>query len=244
MKYVIFGAGSTLGQAIAIELLKNNHYVCGILHHDKDNSLVDIPYITFCDVCNIDTMNNLSKIIKQIFGIPDHIIFCVGVSKYHNFINDKLNDWYDIFNVNFCGAVNTAYCSAQLLSKNTNGGSIILIGSGYGNRHIPYLSSYCVAKGSMLSLVKTLSTELATQKIRINLVTPGIFPSNMTKVFLANHKYTSQLINHIPDREYGSADDLAKIIIFLTSNEARHINGAEIIVDGGMLNLIEGGIIR
>lgn len=244
MKYLIFGAASTLGQALIAKLLQDGHEACGVLHHDRAPELADIPYITNCDLRDASAMKALAQQIRAVFGIPDHVINCAGKSVYHDFISDRLEDWYDTFHVNFSGSVNAAYCGAQLLSENEQGGAIVLVGSGYGDRHIPYLSSYCVAKGALLPLVKTLSTELAAKRIRINLVTPGIFPSNMTKEFLANKKYTDQLIEHIPDRQYGTAQDLARIILFLTSQEARHINGAELVVDGGMLNLIEGGIVR
>jgi len=244
MKYVIFGAASTLGQALIAALLEKGEQVCGVLHGEQTAQLLPIPYITNCDICDLSRMKEVEAQLRDSFGVPDHVINCAGKSTYHDFIKDDLQDWYDTFGVNFSGAVNVSHCAACLLAGNPGGGSIVLVGSGYGTRHIPYLSSYCVSKGALLPLVKTLSTELAAKGIRINLVTPGIFPSNMTAQFLANQKYTDQLIEHIPDRKYGTAEALAKIILFLTTGEAAHINGAELVVDGGMLNVIEGGIVR
>lgn len=244
MKYLVFGAASTLAQAIIAELIQQNQEVAGVLHHKNDGSLIDIPYFTDYDISDTSSIKNLTESIKKTWGIPDHVINCAGKSAYHDFISDDIEDWYNTFNVNFSGSVNVSYCAAVLLAENTNGGSIVLVGSGYGSRHIPYLSSYCVSKGALQPLVRTLSTELARKNIRINLVTPGIFPSNMTKGFLANKSYTDQLIEHIPDRRYGTAEEIARVILFLTTNEARHINGAEFVIDGGMLNLVEGGIVR
>ena len=64
----------------------------------------------------------------------------------------------------------------------------------------------------------------------------------MTDDFIRNEKYTKQLLKHIPDGMFGNAVDLAKFIIFLAGETCRHINGANFIIDGGMLNVIEGGI--
>ena len=244
MKYLIFGAGSTLAQSLIKKLVTSNQEVCGVLHGEIKKSLVKIPYISNVDISDVAVMQKLSDRIESTFGIPDHVINCAGASQYLDFVSDKLSDWYKVFDVNFSGSVNVAYCASQLISKRASGGSILLVGSGYGVRHIPFLSSYCVSKGALSALTRTLSTELALKNIRINLVTPGIFPSNMTEKFLSDDSYCKQLIEHIPDRQFGSAKDLADIIVFLCSKEAKHINGIELVVDGGMLNLIEGGIVR
>ena len=243
MKYIIFGAGSTLAQTTIKKLLNRGDEVCGVLHHNISSGLCEIPYICNVDMSNPSITKKKKKKTEHLFGIPDHFISCVGKSKYHNFTNDSLQQWYKVFEANYYSCVNTTYIATQLLQKHDNGGSIVVIGSGYGIRHIPYLSSYCASKGALLSFVRTLSTELGG-RIRINLVTPGLFPSNMTKEFIENNKYIEQLLAHIPDKRIGNADEISDTILFLTSNSAKHINGAEIIVDGGMLNLIEGGIIR
>ncbi len=244
MKYLIFGASGTLGQSL-ISLLRNQgQEVCGILHKSNYPNLLHAKYIYNCDVSNFDSINRALDEIKLTFGIPDHIVSCVGVSAYHDFINDNIEDWYNTYNINFCGSVNIVHGVSKMLVDSGKKGSITLVGSGYSERHIPFLSSYCVSKSSIVALVKVLSTELALKGIRINVVTPGLFPSRMTKEFVENKKYITQLLKHIPDGTLGNADEIANFIIFLTSDSCRHINGANLVIDGGMLNVIEGGIER
>ncbi len=242
MKVLIFGAGSTLAQAIIDKLVKNGDEVCGVLHGDKLDTLINIPYISNIDVSDQSQMLTLEQMIREQFGVPNHVINCVGISEYHDFVNGKLDDYYRVFRVNYDSSVNSCYVGARMMA--THGGAITLVGSGYGHRHIPLLSSYCASKGALSSLVRVLSVELAMVGVRINLVTPGIFPSQMTEPFLSNDNYTKQLINHIPDRSFGSAEMVAEAILFLGSDKATHINGTDLVIDGGMLNLIEGGITR
>ena len=244
MKFLIFGASGTLGQSL-VSLIKNRgDDVCGVLHKSRYDNLIEAQYIFNCDVSDIDSVDNALEEVKRTFGIPDHIISCVGVSLYHDFINDDINEWYKTFNTNFCGAVNIVHYAAKLFATSEKRGSITLVGSGYSERHIPFLSSYCVGKGSIVSLVKVLSTELALKDIRINVVTPGLFPSQMTQEFVDNKKYIDQLLKHIPDGTLGNSEDIANLILFLTSESCKHINGANLVIDGGMLNVIEGGIER
>ena len=164
MKYLIFGAASTLGQTLITQLLDRGDQVCGILHRTQTTDLVPANYIENCDICDLPRMKAVESQIRDDFGIPDHVINCAGKSTYHDFIADDLQNWYDTFAVNFSGSVNVSHCAARLLAENPQGGSIILVGSGYGTRHIPYLSSYCVSKGALLPLVKTLSTVASVPK--------------------------------------------------------------------------------
>ncbi len=243
MKYLIFGGASTLAQELIKKINEAGNEVCGILHHNS-NVGERALYIEGCNIEDESSVCQTIEEVKECFGLPNHVIICSGVSQYHDFIKDDLNQWYNVFNTNYYGAVNVIYHCSRLMCTQPGDHSIIVVGSGYGERHIPYLSSYCAAKGALTSLVSTLSTELSLKGIRINIVTPGLFPSQMTVQFIRNRNYIKQLLNHIPDGRLGSPEEIASIILFLTSAEAKHINGANIVVDGGMLNLIEGGIRR
>ena len=242
MKVLIIGAGSTLAQTIIKKLLAEGSSVLGILHGDIRPDMEKIEYIPSVNAADHRQMAELEERILRDFGSPDQVINCAGLSEYIDFIEGDPEDFYRVFSVNYNGSVNACRLGARLMKD--RGGAITLVGSGYGQRHIPYLSSYCASKGALSSLVKVLSVELALRGVRINLVTPGIFPSQMTEPFLSNKKYTDQLINHIPDRRFGTAEGVADAILFLGSPAASHINGTELTVDGGMLNLIEGGIVR
>lgn len=243
MKYLVFGGASTLAQELIKKINEAGNEACAVLHcnsavHEK------AVYIENCDIADSDSVCRTINQVKNCFGIPNHLIICAGASEYHSFLEDELSQWYRVFNINYCGAVNAIFYCSRLMNTQPGEYSITVIGSGYGERHIPFLSSYCASKGALSSLVSTLSTELALKGIRINLVTPGIFPSQMTAPYINNEYYIQQLLGHIPDGQIGDAEKLASIVYFLTSADARHINGANIVVDGGMLNLIEGGIKR
>ena len=245
MVYLVIGSSGTLGQALIKKLSENkDSSVLAVLHRSISNDLLRKPNIHYYENIDVNDRKALEHFFSGLKQIPESIFYCAGVTQSFDFAKDNLEEWDKVFNTNFGGAVNVCHFASKVMIENELKGSITLVGSGYGERHIPYLSSYCVSKGAMVSLVKTLSTELALNNIRINIVTPGLFPSKMTKPFIANKKYVDQLMKHIPDGKLGTAEDLADVIIFLSSDSAKHINGANIIFDGGMLNLLEGGIVR
>ena len=231
MNYLVFGASGTLGQAVISQIVANGDEFVGVVRADKYDGLIEGNYVYNCDVSDADAVERSLTNIKNTCGVPDHVISCVGKSERHDFVADSLESWKDIFNVNYMGAVNMIHYASKCMIEAGKSGSIILIGSGYGERCVPFLSSYCAGKGALAALVKVLSTELAQKNIRINLVTPGLFPSRMTKGFVQNENYIKQLLKHIPDGMLGNVDDLAKLIVFLTSKACRHINGAKIVVD-------------
>lgn len=119
--------------------------------------------------------------------------------------------------------------------KSRGGGVIIntasisgLIGSAIGN------FAHGAAKGGVIGLTKQLAIELAPHNIRVNCISPGLIETPATTPMLQNPKLREAMLRDIPLRRLGRPEEIAAVAVFLASDEASYIHGANIIVDGGV----------
>lgn len=116
-----------------------------------------------------------------------------------------------------------------------NGGSIVNLSSVAGLVGIPGVSAYAASKAAVRLFSKSIAMECARDQIRCNTVHPGVIWTNMQKVALRDNPEQYDIINaSIPMGRMGEALDIANCILFLASDEAKYITGAEFVVDGGM----------
>jgi NAD(P)-dependent dehydrogenase (short-subunit alcohol dehydrogenase family) len=78
-----------------------------------------------------------------------------------------------------------------------------------------------------------LAVELGPRHITVNAIAPGIFPSKMSGPLMARHGGIAEVAKQVPDQKLGTKEDIAGVMVFLSSRASRHINGATLLVDGG-----------
>ena len=116
------------------------------------------------------------------------------------------------------------------------GGSIINLSSVGGIVGVPGCAAYSASKGGVRIFSKTVALETARDQIRVNTVHPGMIMTNMQIVALKDNPEQYDLLNAaIPMGRMGEPDDIANMNLFLASDEARYITGAEFVVDGGLI---------
>jgi len=116
--------------------------------------------------------------------------------------------------------------------KKQRSGSIINISSingMFGGNGV----NYCSSKGANRMLARAAAIELASFNIRVNSVHPGYITTGMTKEIDENAEYQKQFIQKIPLKRPGTPQEIANLLLFLASDEASYITGAEIVIDGG-----------
>ena len=180
----------------------------------------------------------------QTFGRFDGAVTCAGIRQASARIADmSLDTWEGILKVDLTGTFLTCQAAARLLRRTSTAGSIVNVSSLSG--HSPRLgqAAYCAAKAAVISLTKVLALELADIKARVNVVCPGtaITPFNSEALKREGEQGvqariegdTKQFRPGIPLRRLAEAGDVAAPIVFLLSEEARHITGVELFIDGG-----------
>ena len=141
------------------------------------------------------------------------------------------DDWNDVLAVNLTGAfhVSKAAVRCMLAAKS---GAIINVASIAAVRASTGQANYAASKGGMVAMSQTLAAELAPRGIRVNVVVPGMLTTGMGQRL--DHRAAARYREAIPLARFGEADEVARAVVFLASNDASYIIGQQLIVDGGL----------
>ncbi len=140
--------------------------------------------------------------------------------------------WTRVLDTNLKGTW-TFVRAAVPAMKRQGAGSIIIVSSTAGQRGEPFYANYAASKGGQIALTKALAVELAPHGIRVNAVAPGWVDTEMTAEVLNNMQARRRIEEEIPLGRVASASDIARPILFLASDWARHITGEVLSINGG-----------
>lgn len=171
--------------------------------------------------------------IKQ-FGRLDILVNNAGIAMLHRIEVLDLPQWQRQIDINLTSIfLGCKPAIAQMRAQ--GGGSIINLSSIAGLVGIPGASAYAASKGGVRLVTKSLALECAGEGIRINSVHPGVIWTEMQQVAIRDNPAQYDIINaSIPMQKMGEPDDIAAMITFLASDQAKYITGAEFVVDGGV----------
>lgn len=187
------------------------------------------------DVANLADLDKLFAEVKEKFGAIDVLFVNAGVAFFAP-LEASSEEFYDqIMNVNIKGAYFTVQKALPLLR---DGASIILTTSVVNQIGMENTSVYSATKAALRSLARTLSAELVGRGIRVNAVSPGPIETPIfSKTGLppeALDEFGSTIIQQVPMKRMGKADEVANAVLFLASEDSSFILGEEIVVGGGL----------
>jgi NAD(P)-dependent dehydrogenase (short-subunit alcohol dehydrogenase family) len=170
--------------------------------------------------------------VRKIFGHLDILVNNAGIASRLGLQEASIEDWMTTLDVNAKGVYLGIKYAVQLMKK-TGGGSIVNIASISaligGGGSVDYRSS----KGAVRLLTKSMALILASHNIRVNGVFPGDIITSLNEEYLKDPNVLNERISLVPLGRLGTTEDVANLAIFLASDEASYITGAEIIIDGG-----------
>jgi NAD(P)-dependent dehydrogenase (short-subunit alcohol dehydrogenase family) len=186
------------------------------------------------EIADIDRMMNTAK---EEFGSLDILVLCAGVMKAAPLDAVTEADFDEIFAVNVKGAFFCVQRAAPLLRE---GGSVILISSGAAELGRVGRGLYAASKAATRQLARSLAAELMHLRVRVNAVSPGpiLTPLNIP-AGKSSEEQAAILGKMVPMGRVGLPEDVANAILFLVSQDAAFITGAELPVDGGWVQLHE-----
>ena len=240
---LVTGSSSGIGQAIAKRLAEEGaHIVIDYVGHREgaEETLRIVEKagargaIVAADVSKLDDVRSLVEQGWLVFGSIDILVNNAGVEKKADFWEVSEEDYDRVLGINLKGAFFLSQGFARRLLEAKKPGRIINISSVHEDMAFPGFSTYCVSKGGMRMLMRDLAVELAPHGITVNNVAPGAIVTPINKGLLDDKQKLNTLLANIPLGRLGSTDDVAGTVAFLASDEAAYINGATLIVDGGL----------
>jgi NAD(P)-dependent dehydrogenase (short-subunit alcohol dehydrogenase family) len=189
------------------------------------------------DVSQIGDLERLFAQIKQEKGRLDIVFANAGTAKYAP-LGEITEEFFDsIFNVNVKGLLFTVQKALPLLK---DGASIVLCASVVASKGLPSNSVYS-ATAAVRSFARTWATDLRSRRIRVNAVSPGSTDTPGLCELLGSSETGQQRLkmisNVVPLGRLGKPDEIANAVVFLASDDASYITGAELFVDGGFAQI-------
>jgi NAD(P)-dependent dehydrogenase (short-subunit alcohol dehydrogenase family) len=183
------------------------------------------------DVTSIDKA--VSEAVRA-FGKLDIVFANAGIGGLTPVGKTDLAAFEDIIRTNLTGVFFTVQSAAPHLNEKA---SIILNGSVHGVMGVPGWAAYAASKGAVRSMTRVLASEFAPRGIRVNQVTPGAARSAIWSPFAPNAdamtELEKELITTIPLGRIGEAEEVARVALFLASDDSSNVTAAEVVVDGG-----------
>jgi 3-oxoacyl-[acyl-carrier protein] reductase len=183
---------------------------------------------------NVASEKDVSTFFKTILdqtGRIDVLINNAGITRDNLLLRMREKDWDAVMDVNLKGAFLCIKAAARTMIQQRFG-RIINITSIAGVAGNPGQANYSASKAGLIGLTKTAAKELASRNITVNAIAPGLIETEMTAPLPENVK--SAMISQIPMRRTGTPEDVARLTVFLASDEAGYITGQTIHVNGGM----------
>ena len=241
-KAIVTASDSGIGRATAVALARGGCDVGITWHEDEAGaketaeeiaSLGRAAHVRRLDLSdNPRSLASFNELIDAVEGI-DVLVNNAGKGVSQPFLDQSLEDWRDVLEVNLTGAFLCGQAAAKRMVADGTRGRIVNVTSVH--EHVPRKESgaYCASKGGLGLLTKVMALELAEHGITVNAVAPGEIATAMT----GNEDEDPTKIDRpaIPGGRPGDAREVAELIAHLASEEAGYTTGSSFVIDGGLM---------
>ncbi|MCP4766161.1 MAG: SDR family oxidoreductase [Gammaproteobacteria bacterium] len=195
-----------------------------------------VEFVQF-DVTREDGIISTFSVLQNRWDKLDILVNAAGIEIEETIENTTLEQWNRIFAINVTGTFLTSKYALPLLRK-SDGASLINFGSYDGYIADPGLAAYCATKGAVHALTRAMACDHGPEGIRVNAICPGYVNTPMLQSFFGESgdiELLKQAVRDVhPMRAFGEPEDIANLVNWLASDEARYASGQLWIIDGGL----------
>jgi glucose 1-dehydrogenase len=247
---LVTGGSSGIGKGIAIAMGNAGANVVINYHSDEDEAKEvqkkieaagSKAVIVKGDVGKEEDAKKIIATAKKEFGRLDILVNNAGIQQDAALVEMSLEQWEQVINTNLTGSFLCSREAAKLfLEQGVNdklskaAGKIIFISSVHDRIAWAQRVNYSASKGGMHMMMETLAQELAGDRIRVNSISPGAIKTDINRASWEDKDGRDKMLEKIPYGRIGVPEDIAKVAVFLASDDADYITGSTIYVDGGM----------
>ncbi len=218
-KVVLAARGEELGERVAREIVETGG---------------DAVFVK-CDVSKKSDIDHLVDVTVEQFGGIDVVVNNAGVNHSANFFDTTEEDWDRVMSVDLKGTFLLSQAAARVMVRQRRRGSIVNLSSVMAVLALADQVPYCAAKGGVSQLTKAMALALADKGIRVNAIGPGPVMTELMKRVVHNEEKHSGLMDRLPIGYIASCAEIARVAVFLASDDSSYIIGQTIYPDGGRM---------
>lgn len=247
---IVTGGSRGIGRAIAVEAARHgadvlvNYYSPNDASYGRDQAVDEVlaeieslgrrAIAVEGNVADPETGQKLVDAAVEAFGKVDVLASNAGICPFHAFLDIPVEVFQRTTEVNLNGAFYVTQAAARQMKAQGHGGAIVatssisaLVGGGMQAHYTP-------TKAGVHSLMQSCAVALGPYGIRCNSVMPGTIATDLNKDDLSAPEKLAYMKGRIPLGRLGEPEDIADVVVFLASDMARYVNGAALLVDGGL----------
>ncbi|QPC46312.1 3-oxoacyl-[acyl-carrier-protein] reductase [Mangrovibacillus cuniculi] len=238
---VVTGASRGIGRAIALELSAQGANIV-VNYAGSEAKAMEVAeevralgtkaIVVQANVSNATEVQDMMKRAVEEFGSIDILVNNAGVTRDNLLMRMKEEEWDEVININLKGVFLCTKAVTRTMMKQRSG-SIINVASIVGVSGNAGQANYVAAKSGVIGLTKTTAKELAPRGITVNAIAPGFISTDMTDKLTPEVK--EAMLAQIPLARFGEPKDIASVVSFLASEDAKYMTGQTLHVDGGMV---------
>jgi 3-oxoacyl-[acyl-carrier protein] reductase len=235
---IVTGASRGIGRGIAAMLSARGAHVVAAARGDNARAVAEgivagggRAEAAALDVTEAGAAEALVAATLERHGRIDILVNNAGIARDQLMLRMKRDDWDAVLATN----LTAAFVLTQAVLKpmiRQRGGRVICISSVVGQSGNAGQANYAASKAGLIGFAKAVALEVASRGITVNVVTPGLIATDMTRAMTESAR--DEWASKIPLRRLGTPDDIAAAVCFLASDEAAYITGHVLAVNGGM----------
>ncbi len=240
---LITGAGSGIGQAASLAFATEGAAIAAAdLRLEAAQVTADAveelgwPAVALqVDVTQPDSVQAMVEQAVAGLGSLDVLINSAGVREIVPFLELPAEEWTKVIGTNLTGTFLCSQAVAQHLIAQNKSGKIINLSSVAGLMGVPNRAAYVASKHGVVGLTKEMGMELADKHIQVNAIAPGVVETAMTAGYFDKPDIVASLKKAHPAGRWAQPEEIAKLMLFLASEDADFMTGATIPIDGGFV---------